>query len=646
MNSHHVYAHIDARKENLYFDTRGAISHHLLTEKVSQLTLTSKRFGRYALNHTVVLKASDKAVSFTPFCWQSNAQQGLCLKGDWKADNNWLMTLSIKRFNLGIFNPFLPSELHLKSNINGKTTLQGNGNSAITLNSQTLINTLTLHLESLNSTQAISLNNSQINIKSDSSGVTLNSQLNVYDAKNALKLMLSLPKYQLFQTMKDEQAIKGKVELNITDLNKLTSLIPQISSITGKLVGTMKVSGTIKKPALDGRIQLQQGSVSLPDLGLNLRNIELGLSANTSQLRLVSQLTSGQGTLKLNATAPIESLPLKVQATLKGSKVTVINNKEYHVTVSPDLALNYSRPDMIITGEVLIPYADINPKDFSSATTLPSNFEIITPDTEMRDKALQLYLQKLKIILGKKVRFNYMGLDAGLSGDLTINSKPHGATTGVGRINVENGMFRAYGKKLEIKQGNLIFTGESIDNPGLNIEAIKIIPVYNFTASANQTGSKVTVGIIVTGTAMDPSINLYSIPTMSQTDILSYLLFDKPSSSVGGSNAALLGQTASLLAADQTQGVTSNLESSLGLSTIGLENSQVYVPGNTGPQSTTSFVIGKRLSKRLQALYSVGISIPVSIVMLQYQISQHWQLQTQTSSYDNGADILYTIESG
>ena len=81
---------------------------------------------------------------------------------------------------------------------------------------------------------------------------------------------------------------------------------------------------------------------------------------------------------------------------------------------------------------------------------------------------------------------------------------------------------------------------------------------------------------------------------------------------------------------------------------MSVESLQVFNPNATSSSnsvvSTTSLVIGKQLSNDLSIHYSVGLFYPVSILNLRYQLTKNWAIQSETSTLDNGADVLYSIE--
>jgi len=61
---------------------------------------------------------------------------------------------------------------------------------------------------------------------------------------------------------------------------------------------------------------------------------------------------------------------------------------------------------------------------------------------------------------------------------------------------VAEGKYTAYGRKLDIERGRLIFTGGPIDNPGIDLRAIKEFP-------------DVKAGVNVRGTLLQPHMTFF-----------------------------------------------------------------------------------------------------------------------------------------
>ena len=68
-----------------------------------------------------------------------------------------------------------------------------------------------------------------------------------------------------------------------------------------------------------------------------------------------------------------------------------------------------------------------------------------------------------------------------------------------------------------MERGNILFGGGPLDNPGLEIDVARDIPIYEVKAGAK-----------VRGTALAPTFELESDPPQTDANTISYILFGKP----------------------------------------------------------------------------------------------------------------------
>src|SRR4029450_10747935 len=109
--------------------------------------------------------------------------------------------------------------------------------------------------------------------------------------------------------------------------------------------------------------------------------------------------------------------------------------------------------------------------------------------------------------------------EAVLRGDIGVASGPSGFT-GKGSIRTVNGTYFAYGQRLVIDPGRLVFDGP-LDNPGLDIVALR----KNLAVEA---------GVAVTGTVKVPIVQLTSRPQVPDADKLAWLVLGHSLDRAGG----------------------------------------------------------------------------------------------------------------
>jgi translocation and assembly module TamB len=233
---------------------------------------------------------------------------------------------------------------------------------------------------------------------------------------------------------------------------------------------------------------------------------------------------------------------------------------------------------------------------------------------------------RVTIILGSDVKLSAEGLETKLRGAVTVIEDPVQGTKATGQLELSEGTFKAYGQDLVIERGRLYFAGGPIYDPGIDVRAYRKIAEDNVTA-----------GINARGTLKAPEVSVWSEPTMSESEALSYLLLGRPLESTNQQEGSMLANAATSLGIRGGNLLAKKLGAALGLQEASI------VPGNTLQEA--SFVIGKYLSPRLYLSYGIGLFDASSTLRLRYLISEHLHLEAQTGAQTSG-DALYTIEHG
>jgi autotransporter translocation and assembly factor TamB len=458
----------------------------------------------------------------------------------------------------------------------------------------------------------------------------------------------------------------GQIGIHFPDLAMLQSYLPMVNHLRGTLLGKLSVSGTLKKPDFNGELTLNNATVGIPKLGIDFKNITLRFVADkTKQASYKGSFQLGDGSGQLQGSTNFNSPDYATELKLHGTNLLIVNLIDYKIHANPDLNLHFYQFKVAIDGNLAIPDAKITPKDFRQTVTLPEEIVFIggnsaKPAAVSASTALAaMPNMQIAVQLQNHILLRYQDLKTTLGGALTIHAGPNSPATAVGSLFTIGGTYHAYGQQLTIQVGRLTYTGGLLTNPGLNIKASREISTPNTMAnsatSLTQTyvgSGTLTAGIQISGTLNKPSITLYSVPAgLSQDDILSYLVLGIPRSQASIKDSlAILNATSAVglggNGASQLASITKKLQNGLGLTEMNVQSVQTFDPNAGSTVGTTSLVLGKALSKKLYVHYSVSLfsSTPVSVFNLRYKFNKHWSVQTETSTIDNGADLLYTIE--
>ena len=461
----------------------------------------------------------------------------------------------------------------------------------------------------------------EISLDVNESGINALATLKINDT-DQINATLNLPDANLLALDTDNQTINADAHLSTQQLGVIDLLLSDVSDITGKAEFKLKVSGTLGNPLLNGDLMVTDGRAAIPRLGLNINDIKVRGNTNTSdRFDFHLSATSGKGKLGIDGHTLLDAQKQwPTTFTVKGNDFEVSHIPEAQVQASPDISIEIKQRNININGSIAIPFANLKPKDMTTAAQVSDDAIIINSESPVNSK--WNVNTHLKIVLGERVNFFGFGYEGRFSGSVLIEDVSGQLTTATGELNAIEGRYRAYGQRLDIEQGRLLFTGGPVSNPGLDLRAVRHI-------------GEVTAGIKVLGSLRQPQVDIFSVPAMGQTDALSYLLLGRASESSSGTEGVMMANAALALSLSGGDRLARTLGDRFGLDEMRVESN------DTGAQA--SLVIGRYLSPKLYISYGVGLIDAYNTFNVRYQITDKWQLKGENGEYQS-ADFLYTIE--
>lgn len=439
---------------------------------------------------------------------------------------------------------------------------------------------------------------------------------------NSLSAQLNLPGAKLLALDSASQPLQARARLEFQEMELIEALMPEVEQMQGRLTLDFDAGGTLAQPELSGRAEILEAALLVPRLGLSIDGVKMtGASDSDGKFNFDVAASSGEGKLLIQGSSRLnasEGWPTKIS--IKGDNFEISRIPEAAVTASPDLEVKLQNRSINIEGDLLIPYAKLQPKDITTAARV-SNDTVIVGGVETPEPKWTV-TTRVRLILGERVNFFGFGFEGQLGGQLLIAEVPGQLARGTGSINIVEGRYRAYGQRLDIEKGRLLFTGGPLTNPGLDLRAVR------------KTGN-VTAGIKVKGRLKQPELELFSSPAMGQTNMLSYLLLGRPIESASGEEGQMMAKAALALGLAGGDRLARSIGDQFGLDEMRVESS------DGGDQA--SLVVGRYLSPRLYVSYGVGLVESLNSLKLRYQISDSWQAEA-VSGENQGADFLYSIE--
>ena len=409
--------------------------------------------------------------------------------------------------------------------------------------------------------------------------------------------------------------VTGDFRLSGLDVSVLRPFVPMVETLAGQLNGTGTISGGLLAPHINGTVALSGGQISGPQLPTNVENLQLtaNIVGETAQLNggwTRGQL--GQGSISGNVAW---GKTMAVNVLVKGSHLPVTVEPYAKLDVAPDLRISLN-PDntLLIAGKVNVPKGEITVRELPPSTVKVSDDTVIVGQQTSEADAPMVVDMDIDVIVGQELlTFSGFGLNADLVGQVHIGNNLD--TRGELRLN--NGRYRPYGQRLTIRRARLLFAGP-IAQPYLDIEAIR------------QTDD-VIAGIRLTGSAEQPTTQIFSEPAMSQEQALSYLILGRPLSGTGEDNN-MLAEAALGLGLMGSSGITSGLANHLGIKDFELDTE--------GSGDSTSVVASGKINERLSVRYGVGVFEPASTIALRYKLSKRVYVEV-ASGFASSLDIFY-----
>ena len=418
--------------------------------------------------------------------------------------------------------------------------------------------------------------------------------------------------------------LTGDMRARAADANILPLLFPEIDNAAGLLTANATIGGTLALPEFNGRIELANGEFDSYRVNLALRELGVVADLENTRLRFRGKARAGEGQLEADGQLTWRGGASQGELHIRGQNLLVADLPEYRVVASPDLRFRVDGKRMDVTGDVKIPSARIQPAQLTGAVRASDDARYVGEHPAER-AGLFVVHSEVRVDMGDDVRVDAFGLQGRIVGGVGTTVQTGETPIGRGELSVDEGRYEAFGQKLEIGRGRLLFDVSPLDDPGLDIEARRRVETTE-------------VGLNVRGTLREPRLTFFSDPSMTQSQIVSYLLTGKSVDSITGAETASFTKSRDSLAMQGGGFLASQLGRRIGIEEVGVESTV-----NSAGEANTALVLGKFLSPRLFISYGISLTELSNTMKLRYTISDKWVFKTEAGE-DQSADLEYATE--
>jgi translocation and assembly module TamB len=391
-------------------------------------------------------------------------------------------------------------------------------------------------------------------------------------------------------------------------------------NIDGKMSLSAKANGTLGNPNLSGSIAGENLQLNLVSEGVSLKNGTLDATFQNDLLK-VNQASwqGGNGSLRTNGVLLLNQGKPSIDLDWTAEKFTVLSRTDRLLIVSGSGKTTLANGLLSIFGDFTVNKGLIE-LAAEDTPVLGDDVIILGNTAPLEQPALQILLNGLHINLGEDFSLRGRGLDAQLTGGLTLTGLTQYHPHTEGSIQVKKGTYLAYGQTLTIERGILNFNGP-MDNPGLNIRAMR-------------NSKPVNAGIEITGSASQPLTKLVSDPEVAESEKLSWLVLGHGMAEAGKNDYGMLSLAAGvILSQGQSIPLQTQLARAAGLDEFSFSG---------GDAESAGLTFGKRLSSQLYLSYEKSISGLLDVARLTFNMTPRWSLIAEAGT-ESAVDVLYTF---
>lgn len=439
-----------------------------------------------------------------------------------------------------------------------------------------------------------------------------------------------------------DATLQGVLEAQVANLGVWGTWVPPGWRLAGQLHTSASFGGTLGAPQLRG--SMRGSGIAVRNLlqGIQLQDGELAiaLDGDTARIERLHFKGGDGGTLALSGQATLGATP-SATVDLVAERFRLLGRVDRRLLTSGRARARLDAEQLAVDGDFRIDEGMIDisrggapgldddvhvhrgDEAGGGATTVPNTTPNTTSPPPANGKTAAPPLRQarlaVRIDLGERLRLRGRGVDTGLRGKLLVSS-PGGRLALNGTVRSEGGQYAAYGQKLDIRRGELRFTGP-LDNPALDVQAIR-------------PNLDVLVGVSLTGSAQAPRIRLFSEPDLSDYEKLSWLVLGRSSDGLGRTDTALLQRAALALLSGDGQTPTDTLLDAVGLTDFSLRQTE-------GDVRDTVISLGKQLSRRWYLGYERSVNTTTGTWQLIYRIAQRFTLRAQSGG-ENAVDLIWS----
>ena len=389
--------------------------------------------------------------------------------------------------------------------------------------------------------------------------------------------------------LKDKQqldfAASGSVNLKLAE-----TLDPDLTA-GGTTTFQVEAHGTVKDPGLRGRIDFQNGSLSLEDVPNGLSQLHGTLEFNQNRLEVKSLTAmSGGGLLSVGGYLAYQH-GIYADLSVTGKGVRIRYPQGISSLADTTLHLQGSQNNLLLSGDVLITRFTVSPDlDIAALAAQANSVQTIAPPDAPSNHI------RLDVHLATSPQLNFQNAYAKLAGNADMRLRGTVATPSLlGRVSITEGSAIIAGTRYDLQRGEITFT-----NP------VRIEPTIDINATARVEDYDITLGLH--GTPSKPAVTWRSDPPLPEADVVALLALGRTESqqrlyTQQQEQYVANPTTDALLGGALNATVSSRVQKLFGAGSVKVDPNYIGALGN----STSRITVEEQLGRNITLTYATNV---------------------------------------
>lgn len=472
----------------------------------------------------------------------------------------------------------------------------------------------------------------------------------------------------------------------------LGPVVTVVRDLEGSAQFDVRVAGTWEQPRLTGFIEVSSGALTIPAVGVRYRDMDVRLELQDTTLRVMRGRLRASGTLELSGAVYFPrdgglGRP-RLDLAARADRFHAIEMRDFAGgRFSGDLTLRGPVLGAVVSGRVVandgyLKFADLVEKRIVSLDD--PEFRAIVDSNLARAAGLgpdvqtvfldSLRIRDFQIAMGNDFWLRSGEANIQLAGEFVVNKTVEDGLPRYrmdGTLRTVRGTYRlvltTISKEFRVTQGTIRFFGTPDFNPEMDVSAEHVVRTVE--------GGQLTVRVQIGGTLLAPRLRLESDqrPPLTETEIVSYLMFGQPTAALqAGAAGGVVNRQALVqsITATLTGYAAGELGSAL-ISDLGLPLDYITIRPGAGTAGTLGLSsarieAGTQIGSRTFLILDAGLcevrSAQAVGATVEYRMGSRWtataalepvvsncQVGTGTSSsadrarYQVGLDLFWSL---